>query len=865
MPVLPMILVRELNNRLKLMRFSDDLEDEIKAQLLQEIDEIDMVRSIASSLDNTLKPETENDKSIIDERDGVEIFNNILKELQIQTGKLQKAAGAKIRTKLHKSQAYISIKDNLMVSNSKSAVLKDLEVQIPTKSSLYRFTNEFKIPTTELNMTKDIEKGFPSSEDNKKLSNKYPQVSCHDPVTESYNMYNEDKLSRKLLNFEKLLNKLDKLIPRFQLDKLRDSFNSITSFKPLSKCFIKPGSSYFNMYIELTNDENKLLFKTRLKSQTTRSVTKILKNKKEAIVALKTNGSIRPSDNNLEPIHINIRKNIDELTIKDSGDGQEDSDTINFYTSKNDSLASLITTTHAPVLLDELLNIKIKQDDMAMHKLVISNQTIKAEDLASDLYHFHMYEIKNTGIKEINSCFSHAVELIASHNNISTFNKSFTFLKTLDLSYNSLKYISLGDQSNLSYLDISYNQVTDIGDVLTYSPELKVLKAKNNLISYVKFTSSNKHIQFLDLSNNGLEYIEGLEHLKELRYLNLAGNPNLILKQNFFLFPLLEEIFVELKNYYFNFDELILVSYNKNLNKFLDKQLEYSSRIKIVNKTINLEGFYDLVPCEKNWTLSALLADKVISYKNKNDYRTNNGIWKNNMNKDAYYGILSGVNKALRNTDINGLLKLLDTKINYENKVQNFERKMSKKLSQWVQKARLGKFTRLIDQLGIKVAFHELKTTVNILKEKEKIVCIQKWFRGYYTRKKLKSLLNVKLNDDIKTDDIESFDTDFMTLSKDLDDFESFYKTSTKFVEASEKPDESKVQRKANKNFVIKSKTRHKPTEIKENVNSNIILDQLVEEWGLKQNGTIQAFANKVKRDHKRKKNNNFRIVNVNL
>lgn len=843
------------------MRFSDDIEDSVEAQLMREIEGLDMAQSMALSV-QTDKSEDEFRAPKLISNPEIEVFEDIFKELQIQTGKLHKVAGTKLKNKLHQSYLRPISKQQYIGIIGRSALLKGKEEIVVNKSSFLRFKHELKVPKNEKKVKKIVEaKSLDSNQMIESVVRDEPILCLRDSLLETMVMHREDKLSRKYLGIEKLMTKVISVYEHSNESQIKRGFKHLHKFRHAHRCYLAPVKSYKELELETTRQDKLTLFKQKLNLANVSPDVKVIQSESSAVVTIKKIDSnkhgkslefygsveiVQPHKSDLTPLGL-------KFTRHES-----------MFLQKNKCLNKLIMAHHAPVLLEELRGLQIDQIDSKLKRLIVSNQKINTEVYANELQMFQLYELKNIGLKEVDECFSNAVEIIASHNSITSFNKPFSSLCTLDLSYNSLKYVSLGQPSWLMHLDISYNQVTDIQDVLANCPRLRSLKAKSNFISYVKFTHSNRDIQVLDLSNNGLEYVEGLEHLTELRYLNLSGNPNLILKRNVFVLPLVEEVYIELRKNYFHFNELVLVSFNKNFVKFASKQLQYDSRIKIVNKSSEFNDYYTADLKSKDSIMQKLLLDRLANSRLGVLSRGNSDEFKPNMKSGGYLDIVERLNKGMFDANLNSALWLTGVKNNYEKQLQSLIRVLGNKLSKFSLKARLSKLERLVSRLQICIASRSLFENMGSIVISSKVVRIQKLFRGFYTRKRLKKLMGANIHaDDLYDDDIASISDDFMSLPEELNNFDSFYKTSQKFVEPVEK-EEAKAL-KSHKNFVIKSKPSIRVIENCENTSPNYEANQLAQEWGLKQQDTIQALFNKYKKDHKRRKNVNFRIVNLKI
>jgi len=101
--------------------------------------------------------------------------------------------------------------------------------------------------------------------------------------------------------------------------------------------------------------------------------------------------------------------------------------------------------------------------------------------------------------------------------------------KILDLSHKNLTKvdISIFDKTNLTELNVSYNQLTGaLPSQIGKLKNLKVLNASNNQMTGVPAEVGQlNNLEILDLSNNQLTGLPNeLANLKNLKTLNLSGN-----------------------------------------------------------------------------------------------------------------------------------------------------------------------------------------------------------------------------------------------------------------------------------------------------------------------------------------------------
>ncbi len=101
--------------------------------------------------------------------------------------------------------------------------------------------------------------------------------------------------------------------------------------------------------------------------------------------------------------------------------------------------------------------------------------------------------------------------------------------KILNLSHKNLTKVDMSvfDKTNLTELDVSYNQLTGaLPSQIGKLKNLKVLNASNNLMTGVPAEVGQlNNLEILDLSNNQLTGLPNeLANLKKLKTLNLSGN-----------------------------------------------------------------------------------------------------------------------------------------------------------------------------------------------------------------------------------------------------------------------------------------------------------------------------------------------------
>lgn len=192
---------------------------------------------------------------------------------------------------------------------------------------------------------------------------------------------------------------------------------------------------------------------------------------------------------------------------------------------------------------------KVLQGAPQLQILVLSNNDINSIPYAfknnRDLSYLY---VNNNKLSKLPT-FDHLTKLIecnASWNNLEEVtNQQFSKqnqIERIDLSHNRLNNLNLQLQTNtLDIFDVSYNELIDVNiplimkrlfaqnnslSKLTVTEEcnLETLDIHNNKIEEQPNLSSCNMLQFLELSNNLMQYFEYTQSLRNLIYLNLEGN-----------------------------------------------------------------------------------------------------------------------------------------------------------------------------------------------------------------------------------------------------------------------------------------------------------------------------------------------------
>lgn len=124
------------------------------------------------------------------------------------------------------------------------------------------------------------------------------------------------------------------------------------------------------------------------------------------------------------------------------------------------------------------------------------------------------------------SCLRHLVELRIQTSNISNIDDlaAFTSIGCLDLAGNNIEDISTLNLERSTYLDLSYNKISDISPLQNIRM-LDYLFLSNNQISDISTLQDLTDLNMLSLSNNQISNINPLQDLTDLQSLELSGNP----------------------------------------------------------------------------------------------------------------------------------------------------------------------------------------------------------------------------------------------------------------------------------------------------------------------------------------------------
>lgn len=266
------------------------------------------------------------------------------------------------------------------------------------------------------------------------------------------------------------------------------------------------------------------------------------------------------------------------------------------------------------------------------------NKCIKDNSEELNLYNCR-FNIDSSELELLDHC-THIKSLLLGDGLFSQYEKNLPYfpiqinslkkLEYLNASSCSMKFITKLDTPNLTRLDISYNNLSEIenlGDL----KNLTCLVMDNNLILKIKNLENNKNIKHLDLSNNKIEKIENLENLINLRRLNLSHN-NITKIEN--LDKLHNLVALDISSNKINIIENLESLTNLceiNLSTTNVENISYLNRLKKLSllnligcRKLKIEDVVENVVCQKNIEV-ILFSAKGIGIEKFNDVLLNLG------------------------------------------------------------------------------------------------------------------------------------------------------------------------------------------------------------------------------------------------
>ena len=408
-------------------------------------------------------------------------------------------------------------------------------------------------------------------------------------------------------------------------------------------------------------------------------------------------------------------------------------------------------------------------------------------------------KINNNNKKDKSKIYEITIEMILKNKNSGNIDfiydeNKYKEIKEINLSkkniviFKNKKNISFEKFPELLILNLSYNQISDLKDIIFFE-NLKELYINNNKIEDISFCESLPNLLILNAENNNIITITSLNICSKMKTLKLSNNKikylnstlkaiknlknieDLSIKDN----PFLSQLFSYREYFISNYPDIKVLN-----EEIIDKE-----------KRILAENFYkENNPLYKNST-NRPLSSRISGIKNNNKQNNynlfddgeefeedNDNIFQNDLLAKTQNIFDINKNKVINDEESNNKLKIENNKVNNENKKINNEKKNNeaKQLKDKIEeqnkiinelKIELENSSKLNKQYEIEIENYKIKleeyeingneiinnNNENIDEENDKIINeLERWKKEYF------NLLEKTMNN--KDKDLNKFSED---------------------------------------------------------------------------------------------------------